>query len=573
MTNVLVSELLLLSNLEKRGRRIAFHPETTIILGGNDTGKSSVVKTIYRTLGAEPAVIHPSWNQAEVTSVLRFSVDGRRYSVLRKEGFYAAFDAEDRLIRAYQSVFRGLGPFLAELFNFQLKLADKKGDLVVPPPAFALLPFYIDQDRSWVENWSGFSRLQQFSGYRKSIAEYHTGIRPNEFYLAQAEDKQLAQQLTALEKEIETLDGIQRRMKDEIGTAQFAVSLEDFRVEVEELIERSRALLQIEEQLKEKLTEKATMRNSLNLRINIVEHALGELNRDFHYATETVTENDVECPTCGALYSNQFAERFAIAQDEERLQDLLIELRAEEASVIRDLSAIENEFNDNRTEVQTVDEILNRRREDVTLSMVLQSEGRKEVDSAFGARRDEMIKDQAVALRRRKEVEEILKRLQDKKRQAMILGEYRSRMRAYLHTLRVDRLSEKSYRAIDSRITESGSDMPRALLAYYFAVLHAIKSYSSSAFFPIVVDSPNQQAQDSLSLVTMLEFIRDSRPQGSQLILAVEDQKGVAFNGQVVEFTERNSVLREQEYEAVYEEIQPMLRSALAGAGESRRSK
>src|SRR5262249_47067452 len=155
----------------------------------------------------------------------------------------------------------------------------------------------------------------------------------NEFYLAQAEGRQLDQLLTTTEREITTLDGIQKRMKQEIGVAQFAVSLEDFREEVEELIEQSRVLLEVEEKLKSDLTEAAALKTSLDLRIKIVEHALGELNEDFHYATETITTENVECPTCGAFYSNHFADRFAIAQDEERLQDLLIELRGESFTV------------------------------------------------------------------------------------------------------------------------------------------------------------------------------------------------------------------------------------------------
>jgi lipoate-protein ligase A len=38
MKNFVLDELLLLSHVEKRARRLTFDPKTTVVLGENDTG-------------------------------------------------------------------------------------------------------------------------------------------------------------------------------------------------------------------------------------------------------------------------------------------------------------------------------------------------------------------------------------------------------------------------------------------------------------------------------------------------------------------------------------------------------
>jgi hypothetical protein len=71
------------------------------------------------------------------------------------------FAANGQPIEIFTSVTKGLGPWLAQLLKFGIKLTDNQGELITPPPAYLLLPYYFDQDASWTDNWRGFTRLQQ----------------------------------------------------------------------------------------------------------------------------------------------------------------------------------------------------------------------------------------------------------------------------------------------------------------------------------------------------------------------------------------------------------------------------
>lgn len=175
-----LKEMTLLSLKERRSRKVTFSPTRTVIIGTNETGKSCLIKSIYYTFGAEPHKMHPDWLDAQPISVIRFSVDDEDYVIFRQEKTFALFDNNDDMIGKYIRV-SDIGAKLAELFDFQLELRDHQKKVVTPPPAYLFLPFYMDQDVSWQRNWDSFKSLY-LPKARLDIINYHTGIRPNQYY-------------------------------------------------------------------------------------------------------------------------------------------------------------------------------------------------------------------------------------------------------------------------------------------------------------------------------------------------------------------------------------------------------
>src|SRR5688572_15720423 len=113
MKRCVFQSLLMLSLKERAGRRVTFDPTCNLVRGPNDTGKSSLLKTLYHTFGAVPALVHPKWKDAEVRSVVRFTLDGKPYAMLKNGDHYTVFDGlGTRLIRA-KSVTNELAPFFA----------------------------------------------------------------------------------------------------------------------------------------------------------------------------------------------------------------------------------------------------------------------------------------------------------------------------------------------------------------------------------------------------------------------------------------------------------------------------
>ena len=152
---------------------------------------------------------------------------------------------------------------------------------------------------------------------------------------------------------------------------------------------------------------------------------------------------------------------------------------------------------------------------------------------------------------------------ESRERRTSIHQTYSNLMMRYTQELNVRTLSDRVFKNPDSNVPETGSDLPRALMAYYYSILHIMRQHSPSAFCPIVIDSPNQQGQDEGNLVSLLTFIRDRKPRDSQLILGVEDQRGVEFPGHIMHLTTALKLLSEGEYEEVSAEIMPLLQEGL----------
>ena len=144
---------------ERKARTINFHPRTTVITGDNDTGKSSLIKTILRSFGAEPP-IHDDWKQARVSALISFSLREKTFAILRQGTRFTVFENGVSVAGQFDSVTKELGPFLAQRLEFGVKLQQSSDrQSITPPPAYYFLPFYFDQDRSWNKSWNSFERL------------------------------------------------------------------------------------------------------------------------------------------------------------------------------------------------------------------------------------------------------------------------------------------------------------------------------------------------------------------------------------------------------------------------------
>ncbi|MPN64236.1 hypothetical protein SDC9_212007 [bioreactor metagenome] len=82
-----------------------------------------------------------------------------------------------------------------------------------------------------------------------------------------------------------------------------------------------------------------------------------------------------------------------------------------------------------------------------------------------------------------------------------------------------------------------------------------MKKYSSTTYFPLIVDSPNQQDQDVEHIDKIMTFIQSNQPNDSQLILGLAETYGVNFNCKIVTLNEKYGLLQSNEYETVYDEL------------------
>jgi hypothetical protein len=472
-----------------------------------------LLKTCFQALKATDRWGIFKWPPGEVTSLIKFNVKDNNYYILKYGKWYDIFNENGSLINQYSSVSNGLNEFISEMFDFKLKLPNRDGVQVIPPPAFLFLPFYIDQDRGWAENWSSFSKLRQFSNWRDPIVFYHTGLRPNEYYETKSSIENLNEKIKINDNEINILKQMLSKIKADLSNNHFDIDLDSFKEEIKQLLIETEKLNTLQNKLKAKLTDLYSQKISLEAQVKITQLALSENQKDYKYSLEEL-EDHVSCPTCGAEYENNFSERFAIAQDEQRCSELFLQLNKDLNDVNEKIVDTDKEFVSSLEEKQKIEEILHRRQGEVKLKDIIDSEGRKQIKTVFEQQQSDIKK-------------------------------------------------------ITTNINEVGSTLPRALAAYYFSILHLINKYSSTVFCPIIIDEPNQQGQDDINLPRLLKFIKERQPENSQLILGLENTENVEFEGTVINVSSKNSLLLEEEYPEVYKTMKPFIDSCLYSKSES----
>jgi hypothetical protein len=524
------------------------------------------MKTIYRTFSPIPPQLHPRWKEAEVRSAIRFTIDDVPYTILHNEGRFSVFDAKGRLAIATRSVTNELAPFMADLFSFRLQLQSKTTDQTQATPAFLFLPFYVDQDISWAKNWASFTRLEQFTRWRRDVAEFHMGVRPNEFYQAKSGLARIRVDLKALQERREVLQGVMKRLQDDLARISFDIDIESYQKEIEALLVFCNRLQKKEEELKKELVRLYNAKAVAEAQVTVTTAAARELGDDYRFATEKIPDDEVECPLCGTLHQNSFAERYAIARDTQRCHELLIELRTDLSDLDEETVQLRRRYSSTEAELAEAKALLNQRQGEVTLRQLIESEGKKEAKAVVERDIEDVNREVGRIDAQTRLLEDRMKQYDNRERRADIQRAYVNRMKRSLLTLDVLNMSERRYRSLDASIPESGSDLPRALLAYYFSVLNTLNDNESATFCPIVIDSPKQQDPDPENWLRILNFIRDNQPAESQLILSLVDDAGVSFGGDIIDLSEKRSVLTNMEFESVAAELMPLIELSEAGS-------
>jgi hypothetical protein len=558
MKSLSLLEINLISLTERKAKKVNFHPKTTIILGANDTGKSCLIKSIYWTFGTEIKSFDDNWKNAKVISFIRFSLNDIIYGLLRNNRHFSVFDEQNNLIETFDSVTKGIGIYLANLFNFQIVINDRENRPIIPPPAYQLLPFYIDQDTSWSNSWSSFDKLSQLPNWKKSIIEYHTGIHPNEYYTIKSEIDNNKQIVLDLDKEQKIVNGLLYNLRNKLANIQFDIDIESFKSEIKRLLIDCEKLKLKQNDFKTKLLDLYTAKIQIETQINITKKAFLEISRDYKYALESYDDN-IECPICGAEYENSLSERFSISQDENRCHELFLELRNELKDVDLKIKHETDKLNSNIVEVENIEKILEIKQGEIKLNDVIESKGKQKMRDMLISEIDNLENQIVDKKADNIKLERKLKLFENKAHKNKITVFYLNLIEKYLKELEVINIPEKSYNKLNCSIKKSGSTKPRALLAYYFSILHVMQKFGSSTYFPIIIDEPDQQGQDELNMPNVLSFIKDYVPSNSQIIIGLINDYGVSFEGEIINSDTKYSILQEDEFELVYKDVMPLL--------------
>ncbi|MBN9626029.1 MAG: hypothetical protein ABS43_28670 [Bordetella sp. SCN 67-23] len=546
----------LLSHQEHKARHVEFHPRKNLLVGRNHTGKTTLIRSLFETLGATPQGKLEQWDENAV-SLLEFSVDEKCYFALHQDGRRALFDASFNLLIS-TAKFGEWSRRFCEITDFNLVFSDKKQAEIVPAdPACFFAPFYINQDGSWQAEWNTFGGMKRFNAPFKPILEYFTGVCPPEYYTASAEKSQHAKTLEEHRREYKLLERTIERFSKSAPLAAPKVNADNFVSEIEQLTKEVSDLNARQEGIRSVAVREQELLKSLDHQIHLAEGALAAYDSDAKYLLKEGAAPLI-CPTCHAEHEKPFLDLLEFVEDARVLRELAARLREDAAEVRKRTQKAFSELSSLNENYLRISRLLDSRKGEMKFKDVVESLG---AESAFAAFEEERKQIQAAidaVVLTVDTLETRMAELRSLKRTKQILTDFREHYAACRIALQLQSVPTKTMQ-LASRPSLSGSGGPRSILAYYAAIWRTVQGKSGTYDVPVVIDSPNQQAQDDFNLPAVLSFIARDLPADMQLIVGLETPTDFSFDREET-LTDKYGMLTESDWEPALGLVAPLLK-------------
>lgn len=552
MSSLLFKRLRICSESEQAAMELDFHRHKTLLWGPNGAGKSAVLKSVFRAFDAEPHGVLPGWDYSAIVAV-DFEVDGNSFTTVRRDDLRALF-SQNRLIGAATSSLEWNRLF-AETTGYKLNLVDREGRFRHASPSTYFLPFFINQDGSFEKGWETFDKLTQFMSPAAQTLEYFAEVRPLRYFELKSNEQAVKAKESDLQVELATLQRTRSRLKKNLKTIPIKISAREFQAEVRELTDQLGKLSKSQDDLRRSIVEDQDAENALIQQIRLSEAALKEHAADFKFAAEvSVQEHRFVCPTCHAEHDDSFHTFLGLAEDARELVVLKGRLEGMLQSTRQDLDRNRRKAVGLKENYARLESLLATKRGRHTFDDFLKSRSAFVADEQLAREETEIAKELDAHSQSLREIKNELKQLGKSHDPEAALTVFRENFRNAVVQLDADRPDDIEKWRIDKRPYSSGSRRARATIAYYSALWRTIER-NNLLPSPVVVDSPNQGAQDRKHLQQLLTTLAATAPKNAQVILAHEEETKEFNADKVVEFPDGARILSPQKFEALSRQL------------------
>jgi len=267
----------------------------------NHVGKSSLLKSLYYTLGAE-VNFDPVWDKQSKLYVSTLAVDEKEYRIVRFMKRFAVFKGE-KLLKITDSVSKELAPLLGEIFDFSVYLPNKNTDKVeMAPPAFSFMPYYIDQDNGWSGLYDSFAAINQYNrADRIKSLYYHLNIYTRGTVELMAKRDRLKDQLEVLEMESERLNTILTALREETVNLPPADTVSELDAHLDVPRKKIECLVKQIGDIRNEIQRLETALRQHQYNLQVIRNYVSVKSK---VSVDDVPEHHI-CPNCGYIYDEE----------------------------------------------------------------------------------------------------------------------------------------------------------------------------------------------------------------------------------------------------------------------------
>jgi len=505
----------------------------------NHVGKSSLLKALYYTLGAE-VDYDPVWDKNTKLYIATIQVDDEIYRIVRLLKRFAVFHF-DKLILITDSVTKELSPLLGDIFDFAVYLPNKESEKVeMAPPAFTFMPYYIDQDKGWSGLYNSFSSIEQYKKPdRIKSLYYHLNIYTKSTVELMAKRDWLKDELETLQKESERLQVILTALNGEMGNLPPADNIEELEEQLEIPKERIRLLMDQVGETRNVVQEGEMALTQHQRQLHIVQNYQLPI-------TDKGTQTVYTCPHCGYTFDEEIFNIVRANYSEQNEEYLCQQIQLIIDSVSQKLAFAKERYVSLMEELKR-EEAFHAEKDEFEL--YVRRRGLQDSVRRFSGDLNRVRIRNAEIIAEIREISKEIRRLPNKKD---VEEKYIECVRLNIIALDAWNPAYEGNIKLLQPIKAQGTLENKIILAQFVGLFQTMDYFKSSATrFPFVVDSPRAKeasltsSKDILKMIAQLEML-------PQIILATidfEDFKDeIKTPTTVITLTEQRKLLRDSDY-------------------------
>ena len=353
MSKLTINSITIVDYENQLANKFEFGPDSNLITSeDNGVGKSSLLKSIYYSLGASIKSFPKGWDYKKYIFQLDCGVDGNNVVIQRFNKVFTVREndtvksfANEKTFSAW---FQGMMGMALEL---QTSNSEKRSLAYMNA---VLTPFYIDQDRSWTSFYKdAIEGVGMYVGQPKTIFEYYFGLS-SEQLLRLEEQKKLA---TIYKNEVESQIRQVSNVYDSYSTDKNTdgISPEEF----EELQTELMAYIQITNELRGKISKISSSITTSKTKLDGYRHDLDELNKLLSMTGKRFRDIEYECTYCHSILTREQSltrleladNDFEIRQRKSEIEQLISDEEKKLSKSIEEIESFRTDFEEKNNRI------------------------------------------------------------------------------------------------------------------------------------------------------------------------------------------------------------------------------
>lgn len=460
-----------------------FKDGTNLIVSKENTqGKSSLLKSMYFTLGFDIRQFPSNWHTDDMYFQLDVSINNKTYTITRQKNIFRVSDFEGTLnVKEYSE-------WLQDKLDIKLKLANTRTKNLYDAYASAvILPFYIDQDDSW-DGGMYKNVTNTLNQYTRIPVDIFKGI----FDLSSFKIQELENSLTNAKKEkneknstvenlLKVIDDYKNKNKEITGVEEIdKVALKN---DINRYLKLQNNFSEEIKEYKLKLLNKQGMLDTQKQELSELDELL-KMNKRRYKSIES------ECTYCHSkLTTEQSLERLNLSNNYLEITILRNEIFKEIEKLTAEIKKLREKQKLIESKVDEIYQKIKKSNELLTIDEYVKASAKNETTNELQSLVDKEILSQSSLEEKIKDLKKVIKELKEEKNilNEKIKMDYESLifdLKKILKDLNINELKFLEFK----KIPGSGMDKNKKYLAYYLAYFSLLRKYSTY-FLPFCMDS------------------------------------------------------------------------------------